>query len=462
MKNRFIICLLTCVCGAGCTNAYAQKWLKNLGKVLDKVVEASSGTEKTENTSGNNTTTSSSPTASTSTPQTPNANQRNVIHSTPSTISITVPEFSYDSFYGRYSEGYVVIKDKNTNKIGIYNVKGEPQIPYFIFDEAGTRKIPWFDNGVIPVLSSNNGKRLGCIVNTKGKTVATFPTVTQFGNNFYDGMLTMFRYIKTGNKNILCLRYVDPSGKDIYPALWQDLSNVSFPNLQEARPFCDGLSCYYDYKKKLYGYFDRQGKIVIPAQFTSAEDFSEGRAVVSLDNKSWFFIDKTGKQCIELTFNVKKPESFHDGYAIVYKRGDSNDYFCPGEKKCYMNTSGEIKSKPLNKALSFTGGYAIIEMCNNGETRTCVIDKDINIIKNVTVDYIDKASVLHDMQRIQDGGRLLAPDGTPIFQKDDSEAYTDLVVKKFHGGVAHFYADKYKGYINEKGEILLQFVISDF
>jgi hypothetical protein len=44
----------------------------------------------------------------------------------------------------------------------------------------------------------------------------------------------------------------------------------------------------------LYGYIDREGRLVIPPQFESARNFSEGRAEVRLANGTYGQIDKTG------------------------------------------------------------------------------------------------------------------------------------------------------------------------
>ena len=50
-----------------------------------------------------------------------------------------------------------------------------------------------------------------------------------------------------------------------------------------------------------FGYIDRNGKIVIPARYTSAEDFSEGLALVRpIDKKSddYGYIDRMGKKVV--------------------------------------------------------------------------------------------------------------------------------------------------------------------
>lgn len=48
MNNRLAVCLLALACGAGSTDVYAQKWLKNLGKALDTTVKVLGGDEAKE------------------------------------------------------------------------------------------------------------------------------------------------------------------------------------------------------------------------------------------------------------------------------------------------------------------------------------------------------------------------------------------------------------------------------
>ena len=50
-----------------------------------------------------------------------------------------------------------------------------------------------------------------------------------------------------------------------------------------------------------WGYMDRRGSVVIPAQFEHAEDFFEHKAVVSLEAKTGY-IDEAGKWQIEPKF----------------------------------------------------------------------------------------------------------------------------------------------------------------
>ena len=63
-----------------------------------------------------------------------------------------------------------------------------------------------------------------------------------------------------------------------------------------------------------YGYKEKSGKIIIPANYDRAWNFSEGLAVVEVDGKRGF-IDTTGKMAIPAGFDVAG--SFSQGLASV-------------------------------------------------------------------------------------------------------------------------------------------------
>ena len=64
-----------------------------------------------------------------------------------------------------------------------------------------------------------------------------------------------------------------------------------------------------------YGFIDRTGTIVIPAQFEIARTFSEGMAFVEKKDKKGF-IDKSGRIILEPNF--ESLGDFSEGYAPVW------------------------------------------------------------------------------------------------------------------------------------------------
>ena len=63
-----------------------------------------------------------------------------------------------------------------------------------------------------------------------------------------------------------------------------------------------------------YGFFDRQGNVVIKPQFEVALPFFEGFALVQVDGL-WGYIDTTGRIVIEPQFN--EADNFSGGYARI-------------------------------------------------------------------------------------------------------------------------------------------------
>jgi hypothetical protein len=67
-------------------------------------------------------------------------------------------------------------------------------------------------------------------------------------------------------------------------------------------------------KDDKFGFIDRTGKVVIPLQFDSANDFHEGLALVT-SNRKKMFIDATGKTIITPQFDIV--DNFSEGLAPV-------------------------------------------------------------------------------------------------------------------------------------------------
>lgn len=161
---------------------------------------------------------------------------------------------------------------------------------------------------------------------------------------------------------------------------------------------------YQVYNGRNYGYINHNGELVIKFMFTSAKDFSEDLAAVSIDadynqegfinkkgqfviqpifkdalsfneglaavrkDKYWGFIDKTGKLVIDYQF--ESPGSFSEGLAAV----SINDNYG------FIDKTGEFVIEPKYFAVShFSEGLAMIgEPIKEGE-------------KGLKFGYIDKS-----------------------------------------------------------------------
>jgi hypothetical protein len=112
--------------------------------------------------------------------------------------------------------------------------------------------------------------------------------------------------------------------------------------------FSEGLKVAYGENKK-WGFVDRTGAMVIPAQFDSARSFSGGLAFVEV-NGNWFHIDKTGARVGSL------PE----------EAGESRDDLAPAcdDNKCgYVDKAGKfVIPKRFDDVAKFSEGRAAVEV----------------------------------------------------------------------------------------------------
>ncbi len=87
---------------------------------------------------------------------------------------------------------------------------------------------------------------------------------------------------------------------------------VMMPRFQTASPFHEGLAAIRN--DSLWGYIDTTGTMVIAPQFDEARMFSEGLAGVRIGNL-WGFINKTGKVVIPCRY--QKVRAFSEGLAVA-------------------------------------------------------------------------------------------------------------------------------------------------
>lgn len=141
------------------------------------------------------------------------------------------------------------------------------------------------------------------------------PIATEYGpktNSFSEGLLPIEVKNKWG--------YVDKAGR-----------LVIAPQFEDAESFREGLAPVKVHDEQTtwcpadpagnrsgftmrWGYIDKTGKFIIPAQFESAGAFSEGLAPIDNCDRA-FFIDKTGKRVIDRNFRYAYP--FSSGLARV-------------------------------------------------------------------------------------------------------------------------------------------------
>jgi len=121
-----------------------------------------------------------------------------------------------------------------------------------------------------------------------------------------------------------------------------------------AEPFSEGLAIVADNHQS--GFVDAKGKIVIPLQFDEVFGFHEGLAAVKL-NGLWGFIDKSGNMVIPPQFAPRRfgpPVEFHEGLAVIAM----NTAFS-GVKEGVIDRTGKIVVAPIfSRIEDFSGGLA--------------------------------------------------------------------------------------------------------
>lgn len=116
----------------------------------------------------------------------------------------------------------------------------------------------------------------------------------------------------------------------------------------------------------LYGFIDKDGVIVIPAQYRSAGNFNHGKAVVQLQNESYAMIDLNGKIL----------ERFD--YAFV---GDVQEGLLPFKSSVdgkfgFIDEKGKIVITPqFDGVQGFQGGRAIVSLDENYLPKYGLVDR---------------------------------------------------------------------------------------
>ena len=187
-----------------------------------------------------------------------------------------------------------------------------------------------------------------------------------------------------------------------------------------------------------YGFFDRNGSVVIPCQWEDASNFSEGLALVRKDKCKYGYIDKSGNVVIPCQWN--NANSFRDGLACVK---DNNG------KYGYINKSGDVVIPCQWKdADSFSEGLALVR---NDNGYYGFIDKNGNVVipcqwNNANFFRDGLACVMDNNGKygyINKSGDVVIP-----CQWKDADSFSE--------GMARFKNDNgYYGFIDKNGNVII-------
>lgn len=255
------------------------------------------------------------------------------------------------------------------------------------------------------------------------------------------------------------------------------------------------------------GYIDKNGKVIIQPKYKNGFDFSEELAPVRLNGK-YGFIDKEERFVIQPKYDFAT--SFYNGIACVYLDGkpsfiNKNDKIVLGKQYTsitFINQNLAIVGTPTSKKAiidlnlkklltdtiynsigEFKNGIAVVGKLNKKKKNNQI---DYAVIDSVG-NYIVPFGKYEEIHAFVDGYARVA-----IYDKSDEEGSIDGVIDSkgnllfqrpylngsyisddFHDGLALVYLhkekkdetstdDSYQGYINLKGEIVLNDTINDY
>ncbi len=236
---------------------------------------------------------------------------------------ITEPVGYFNSI-GPFNEGLARVYYENAEgitKYGFINKNGKLAVP-LKYERAGS-----FSHGLAMV--SQNDK-FG-FIDTTGKLA--IPLIWDYASDFSDGVALVIKGKGHG--------YIDTKGKVVIPV-----------NLRLAYDFNDGLAIFFD-KNDKYGFIDKAGNTVIETKYYSVNKFSEGLAKLKLElGKPSAYIDKTGKLITDFIYEASS--DFLEGLACVSLDGRTYGF---------IDTKGEVAIPfKYNYAYPFRDGVSQVKL----------------------------------------------------------------------------------------------------
>ncbi len=200
--------------------------------------------------------------------------------------------------------------------------------------------------------------------------------------------------------------------------------------------FSEGMAIVESKGKR--GYINIAGKLVIPVEFISALNFSEGLAPVYIDKKKLGFINKAGELVIPAKF--KWSSGFNEGLAPILLNNFG-----------YINNLGEIMIAPdFVSARKFSNGLAVV--CSEIGKHKYINKKGKVIIEgpfNSAADFDSNGlAIVQPMDKAGQAFGCINKQGEWIIPADFKN------ISPFENGIAKVESDYLSGFINEQGEFI--------
>jgi hypothetical protein len=280
---------------------------------------------------------------------------------------------------GYYSCGLFAIYDGDKKAWGFVDTLGNVVIDFKYDRNFVDLETPIFSDGLcvmrgfdglITVIDTQGNNP---IKDSKGRPGTLQPNLQRL-SDFVDGVALMRWRHASGD---YVTQFLNKQFKGAYTD--QKLAFYEYHSSITAHQLLENRRAYYDFDKRLWGFIDESGTIVVPAQYTVVEAFRDGLALVKAKENPdyWGYIDKTGKMAIEPKFS-NRPMSFSEGYAVVTKRG--NDRL----QKCIINKQGEVVAEFYGEISPFHKGLALVW----DYKKSFLINTNMEIVKTFENDAI--------------------------------------------------------------------------
>lgn len=272
------------------------------------------------------------------------------VRRTASTVKVQINR--YETNYQFY-DGMLAVYNKDLFGYGFIDEKGTIRTKFeWYYPEVCFGHKPHFGGGYCLVAKRIDSYEYWYVIDKNGNVTAdlgkNIDRVTPFNKDGYANIV-----IKEGGEYKVMV--IDGHGREVFPHLSKKpVYNSLYPYILD--PFYEGLAAYKDQSSGKWGFINKTGKIIIPAQYEFVDKFTEGLAAVrfkatNTQASKWGYIDRTGKIVIPPTFE-NKPGRFSEGWAVVTKRNEKQVLIDKTGQLCRVNIPASWRLSKVVQSLT--------------------------------------------------------------------------------------------------------------
>lgn len=365
---------------------------------------------------------------------------------------------------------------------------------------------PKFDSGRVILMEYEkkyNSLGTAVIYDKNFKEIKRIPQVS-YASQFQDGVAIINQKKDRITQNV----YIDINGNEVFPKV-SAYANQKGKLMTgwSNRPTCDGLAAFGIpdglIDNAIWGFRDDKGNVIVEPKYIRVQDFSNGLAAVQtvVDGvKKWGFINRQGKMVIAPKYTIEPSQFDVCGLAMVTNK-DGLHSFIDKTGKTVGDTYGDIT--PFCNGRAIYREYQDPDVEKNGKWAThgdneftYLIDSHFNIIATLGEDIGIRFSSDNGMDFFNKGFNYLDYykferyanydndsffiNGQIYLRLPQSNSRSGLLSENgdiLIGGLTGFFSDGlapvnhsngfdrnklYAGYVNQKGEWVIQFKENDF